>query len=62
MQMLAQAASRRFSTAAVRVRARVRACEICGGKSGTEGASIPVEHSTDCSAPIIISHHPGLIQ
>jgi hypothetical protein len=32
---IAQAVSRRLSTAAARVRAKVRSCEICGGKSGT---------------------------
>jgi hypothetical protein len=32
---IAQAASRWLPTAAARVRARVRSCEICGGQSGT---------------------------
>jgi hypothetical protein len=32
---IAQAVSRRLPTAAVRVRAQVRSCEICGGQSGT---------------------------
>jgi hypothetical protein len=36
---IAQAVSRRLPTAAMRVRARVRLCRICGEQSGT-GASI----------------------
>jgi hypothetical protein len=32
---ISQAVSRRLSTAAVRVRAQVRSCGICGGQSGT---------------------------
>jgi hypothetical protein len=32
---IAQAVSRRLPTAAVRVRAQVRSCGICGGQSGT---------------------------
>jgi hypothetical protein len=33
-RVVAQAGSRRLSTVAARVRARVRSCEICGGQSG----------------------------
>jgi hypothetical protein len=33
---IAQAVSRRLSTVAARVRARVRSCGVCGGQSGTE--------------------------
>jgi hypothetical protein len=32
---VAQAVSRRFPTAAARVRAQIRSCGICGGQSGT---------------------------
>jgi hypothetical protein len=32
---IAQAVNSRFPTAAVRVRAQVRSCGICGGQSGT---------------------------
>jgi hypothetical protein len=32
---IAQAVSRRFPTAAARVRTQVRSCGICGGQSGT---------------------------
>jgi hypothetical protein len=37
---IAQAVSRRFPTAAARVRAQIRSCGICGGQSGT-GADFP---------------------
>jgi hypothetical protein len=35
----AQAASRRLSTAAARVRTKIRACGICGGQSGIRAVS-----------------------
>jgi hypothetical protein len=35
MAVIAQAISRRCPTAAARVRAQVRSCGICGGRSGT---------------------------
>jgi hypothetical protein len=64
---IAQAVSRRFPTAASRVRAQVRLCGICGGQSGTGARFLRVlsvspdnSHSTDCSTLII--HHPGLVQ
>jgi hypothetical protein len=38
----AQAVSRRFTTAAARVRAQVRSCAFCGGQSGTGASFIPV--------------------
>jgi hypothetical protein len=34
-RVIAQAVSRRLPTAAARVRAQIRSCGICGGRSGT---------------------------
>jgi hypothetical protein len=39
---IAQAVSHRLPTAAVRVRAKVRSCGICGGQSGTRAGYLGV--------------------
>jgi hypothetical protein len=39
---IAQAVSRRFPTAAVRIRTRVGSCRMYGGQSGTEAGFLPV--------------------
>jgi hypothetical protein len=57
----AQAVSRRFPTEAVRVRARVRSCGMCGKKSGGTSVSPANLHSTDCSIFTIV-YHLGLVQ
>jgi hypothetical protein len=41
---IAQAASRRFPTAAARFRARVRSCGICGAQRGTGAGFLRVLH------------------
>jgi hypothetical protein len=64
---IAQAVSRWLPTAAVRVRAPVKSCGICGGQRGTGIGFLQVlrfslsSHSTDCSKLTII-HHPELVQ
>jgi hypothetical protein len=64
---IAQAVGRRLPTAATRVRAQVRSCGICGGRSGTGADFFPStsvspanSYSTDCST--IIIYHQGLVQ
>jgi hypothetical protein len=64
---IAQAVGRRYPTSAVRVRAQVRLCGICGGLNGT-GAGVFLStsvslanHFADCSTFVII-YHPGLVQ
>jgi hypothetical protein len=48
---IAQAVSRRFPTAAARVRAQFRSCSVCGGQNGTGAGFIRVLR---VSLPILI--------
>jgi hypothetical protein len=48
-----QAVSRRFSTAAARVRVKVRSCGICAGHSGTEASFLLATSFAHCSSLIL---------
>jgi hypothetical protein len=60
---IAQAVSRRFPTAAARVRSQVRSCGICGGQSGTGASFLRIlRFSLPVLIPPTTLHLPSIIR